>query len=92
MGSGTNLVRGKELQTPMPYVTCSRCALTAYTAARWTTTDDCPGCGAPLAGSRRAPPSAGATAAGTSGPMTTAPVGTMGAAVTGGPPRRFIGS
>ncbi len=37
----------------MPYVTCSRCALTAYTAARWTTTDDCPGCGAPLKGAER---------------------------------------
>ncbi len=46
----------------MPYVTCSHCALTAYTAARWTTTDDCPGCGAPLASARRSPASGGGEA------------------------------
>ncbi len=65
----------------MPYVTCSRCALTAYTAARWTTTDDCPGCGAPLAGARRAPSSAGG--AGASGG--TATVGTVDLAATASP-------
>ncbi len=39
----------------MPYVTCPRCALTTYTAARWTTTDDCHGCGTPLVGAPRSP-------------------------------------
>ncbi len=43
----------------MPYVTCPRCALTAYTAARWTTTDDCPACGTPLAGAPRSSVPAG---------------------------------
>jgi len=38
----------------MPYVTCPRCALTAYTAARWTTTDDCPACGTLLTGAEQA--------------------------------------
>jgi hypothetical protein len=29
----------------MPYVTCSRCDTTAYSAARFTTVDHCPLCG-----------------------------------------------
>jgi hypothetical protein len=29
----------------MPYVICSSCETTAYTAARFTTVDDCPLCG-----------------------------------------------
>lgn len=37
----------------MPYVTCPKCALSAYTAARWATADTCPGCDAPLASARR---------------------------------------
>ena len=32
----------------MPYVICPDCATTAYTAARFTTIDDCPLCGTPL--------------------------------------------
>ncbi len=32
----------------MPYVICSHCDTTAYTAARFTTVDDCPRCGQPL--------------------------------------------
>jgi ABC-type nitrate/sulfonate/bicarbonate transport system permease component len=55
---------------------CSRCALTAYTAARRTTTDDCPGCGAPLAGARRSPSSDGGASAGAAGGTTTPSVGT----------------
>lgn len=38
----------------MPYVTCKTCALPAYTAARWTTADECHACGTPLAGAPRA--------------------------------------
>jgi hypothetical protein len=67
----------------MPYVTCSHCALTAYTAARWTTTDDCPGCGAPLASARRSPASGGGVpSAAAPGGTTTLPAGTLGAALT----------
>ena len=33
----------------MPYVTCSSCHLPAYSAARWSTTESCARCGAPLA-------------------------------------------
>lgn len=63
----------------MPYVTCPRCELTAYTAARWTTTDDCPACGTPLAGARRQSlPLASSSSIGT----TTSSVGTMGSAST----------
>ncbi len=36
----------------MPYLSCGGCRLTVYTAAAYTTTDDCPRCGAPL---RRTP-------------------------------------
>lgn len=32
----------------MPYVICSSCETTAYTAARFTTVDDCPLCGEQL--------------------------------------------
>ena len=69
----------------MPYVTCSRCALTAYTAARWTTTDDCPGCGAPLAGARRCPSSVGGTATGAFSGTTKVTVGTADLASTASP-------
>lgn len=32
----------------MPYVTCPDCATTAYTAARFSTRDECPRCWRPL--------------------------------------------
>jgi hypothetical protein len=32
----------------MPYVTCRNCGLTVYSAARFTSVDHCPGCGAEL--------------------------------------------
>ena len=32
----------------MPYVTCRICGLTVYSAARLTSIDHCPGCGAEL--------------------------------------------
>jgi hypothetical protein len=37
----------------MPYVTCPDCTTSAYTAARFSTSDDCPRCGASLRGARR---------------------------------------
>jgi len=36
----------------MPYVDCSQCHLRSFTAARYSTSDTCPGCGAPLQRSR----------------------------------------
>lgn len=42
----------------MPLVTCPTCALPAYTAARWSTRDDCVRCGTPLPAPRRTAPSA----------------------------------
>jgi len=32
----------------MPYVTCTSCHVSAYSAARWSTQESCPRCGAPL--------------------------------------------
>ena len=32
----------------MPYVTCPSCHVSAYSAARWSTQESCPRCGAPL--------------------------------------------
>jgi Zn-finger nucleic acid-binding protein len=32
----------------MPYVTCKRCGLNVYSAARFTSTDCCPRCGVEL--------------------------------------------
>lgn len=39
----------------MPYLICPRCRLTTYSAALWSSVDECPRCGAPL------PPRPGAT-------------------------------
>jgi len=36
----------------MPYVTCSACQTTTYSAARFSTCDDCPRCGRPLQDAR----------------------------------------
>jgi hypothetical protein len=36
----------------MPYVICSNCELESYTAARFSTVDECGRCGAPLSGVR----------------------------------------
>jgi hypothetical protein len=33
----------------MPYLTCQRCRIPVYSAARYSTSDGCPSCGAPLA-------------------------------------------
>ena len=33
---------------PMPYILCPNCLSTSYSAARFTTLDDCPYCGEPL--------------------------------------------
>jgi uncharacterized paraquat-inducible protein A len=38
----------------MPYVICARCALTTYSAALWSSTDECPRCGSTLPVSDRA--------------------------------------
>lgn len=38
----------------MPYVICSRCELTTYSAALWSSTDECPHCGALLPSGDRA--------------------------------------
>ena len=32
----------------MPYVTCPSCHVSAYSAARWSTREPCPRCGAAL--------------------------------------------
>jgi hypothetical protein len=32
----------------MPYVTCPSCHVSAYSAARWSTREPCPRCGAQL--------------------------------------------
>jgi ribosomal protein L37E len=37
----------------MPYVTCSRCGLTNFTAAYWSSTEQCSSCGTPLPRPRR---------------------------------------
>jgi ribosomal protein L34E len=37
----------------MPYVRCPTCETTAYTAARFSTVDECPRCGRPLRAARR---------------------------------------
>jgi hypothetical protein len=37
----------------MPYVTCPSCHVSAYSAARWSTREPCPRCGATLAAPRR---------------------------------------
>ena len=37
----------------MPYVRCSRCGRECYSAAAWTTRDECPNCLAPLVPDRR---------------------------------------
>jgi ribosomal protein L37E len=41
-------MRQDARERPMPYVTCRRCGLTVYSAARFTSIDRCPGCGAEL--------------------------------------------
>ncbi len=38
----------------MPYVSCPHCSLAAYTAARFSTVDECARCGRPLSGAPRA--------------------------------------
>ena len=38
----------------MPYVSCPSCHLEAYSAARWSTTETCVRCGAPLVAPVRA--------------------------------------
>jgi hypothetical protein len=37
----------------MPYVTCARCGLTAFSAARWSSVEHCAGCGSELPHPRR---------------------------------------
>lgn len=37
----------------MPLVICAHCELPAYSAARWSTRDDCARCGRPLQPPRR---------------------------------------
>jgi hypothetical protein len=37
----------------MPYVICSNCELESYTAARFSTVDECGRCGSPLSGAAR---------------------------------------
>ena len=37
----------------MPYVTCPSCSLSAYSAARFSTVDECARCGTPLRGAAR---------------------------------------
>jgi hypothetical protein len=37
----------------MPYVRCSSCQVSAYSAARWSTRESCPRCGATLAAPSR---------------------------------------
>ena len=32
----------------MPYTRCAHCALLTYSAARWSSVEDCPQCGRPL--------------------------------------------
>ena len=32
----------------MPYLDCTACHLTVYSAAKWAHIDECPRCGAPL--------------------------------------------
>lgn len=62
MGSGEALV---------PYVICSSCRVTTYSAALWSGADECPSCGRPLpvrrriTGSRAAPTPAPPTVAAT---------------------------
>lgn len=38
----------------VPYVICERCKVTTYSAALWSSTDECPRCGSALPVSRRA--------------------------------------
>ena len=38
----------------MPYLICEDCSLTTYSAALWSSTDECPHCGAALPVARRA--------------------------------------
>lgn len=37
----------------MPYVICSECQVTTYSAALWSGTDECPSCGGRLPVARR---------------------------------------
>jgi hypothetical protein len=37
----------------MPYVTCNSCKLESYSAARFSTVDECGRCGSPLSGAAR---------------------------------------
>jgi anti-sigma regulatory factor (Ser/Thr protein kinase) len=41
----------------VPYLTCPACGLRLYSAAAYSTTDACPGCGRTLAGATTRPPS-----------------------------------
>jgi uncharacterized paraquat-inducible protein A len=43
-----------EAPVLMPYVICPSCHVSAYSAARWSTQEPCPRCGAPLPPAQRA--------------------------------------
>jgi ribosomal protein S27E len=43
----------QEAPPVMPYVTCPSCHVSAYSAARWSTREACPRCGATLAAPQR---------------------------------------
>jgi hypothetical protein len=43
-----------EAPVLMPYVICTSCHLSAYSAARWSTQEHCPRCGTPLVAPLRA--------------------------------------